>query len=408
MSIKDKMKPAFRNLSGGLFSDTNKADIGDAVAKFEARGGDNMAWADMFTPDASIPSSVQAATIAVIENGTSAHYTLPIGLPKLREAVARHVHKQTGLNLDPNRNVVITPGSDNGLLFAMMPFIEPDDEVLIFAPSYPSNFLNARLLGGKAISVPTSPEDNYQIPIDTLESYVNDHTKMVVLTHPNNPTTTVYRKENIEQLCAFIVKHDLVLVCDQAFEDHVFDGIEYISPCTLPGMWERTVTVCSLSKGYGLSGYRIAYLYAEEHIMDVLYATTVNVCGAPSTVTTFGAIAALEDETILPTYRAILENRRNLAYAYFGDIPGVKMKKSESGILSWLDISALGTSQEVVTYLMEHANVLVNDGTLYGEGGEGYIRIVSAAFYDDKDACVRFERIRNALLQLAKEKGIIL
>lgn len=91
--------------------------------------------------------------------------------------------------------------------------------------------------------MPTYPEDNYQIRVEELEKRVNKKTKMVVLTHPNNPTTVVYRRENLEKLAEFMVANDLILVCDQAFEDHVFDGIEFVSPCTLPGMWERTVTV---------------------------------------------------------------------------------------------------------------------------------------------------------------------
>lgn len=405
-SMKDKMNHKFRHLEGGLFIDVAKADVGSATETFFMNGGDNMGWADMFLPDASLPESVKEATLKALEEGKGGHYTLPIGLGKLRETVAKHVNQTTGLNLDPNRNVVITPGSDNGLLFAMMLWLEEGDEVIVFDPSYPSNEMNVRLLGGVPVVVPTYPEENYQINFDELEKRISNKTKMVVLTHPNNPTTTVYRRENLEKLAEVIIKHDLILICDQAFEDHVFDGIEFVSPATLPNMFERTVTVCSLSKGYGLSGYRIAYIYACDEIMDVLYASCVNVCGAPNTIATYGAIAALEDKTILPMYYEKLEKRRRLFYECMKDVPGVKMNLSESGILSWMDISQLGTSQEVAQYLMKHANVLVNEGATYGKQGEGYLRIVSAAFYKDEDALVRFERIRDALIQLGKEKGI--
>ena len=404
-TIKDKMNHKFRNLEGGLFLDVSKADVGSSTEEFFLAGGDNMAWADMFYPDPSIPLSVKKATLACVEEGSVSHYTLPIGLGKLREAVAKHVEKKTGLSIDPNRNVVITPGSDSGLLFAMMPFIEEGDEVLIFDPSYPSNFLNVQLLGGIPVSIPTRFDENYQISIEELEKRVTPKTKMVVLTHPNNPTTVVYRKENLIQLTKFIVEHDLVLVCDQAFEDHIYDGIEFVAPCTLPGMWERTVTVCSLSKGYGLSGYRIGYIYTNDVIMDVLYAATVNVCGAPSTISTYGAIAALEDASILPSYTTKLEKRQHTFYEMMKDIPGVKLHKSESGILAWLDIHALGSSQEVAQYIMKHANIMVNEGTPYGKEGEGYIRIVSCTFYEEKDAILRYQRIKDALIALGIEKG---
>ncbi len=366
-----------------------------------------MAWADMFYPDPSLPESVQRASMAVVESGMSSHYTLPVGLPELRRELAIHIREKDGITLDPCRNIIVTPGSDSGLLFAMMPFLEAGDEVLVPDPSYPNNYLNCKLLGAKAIHVPTYQEDNYQIRIEELEKRVSKKTKMVVLTHPNNPTTVVYRRKNLEKLAEFIVDNDLILVCDQAFEDHVFDDIEFVSPCTLPGMWERTVTVCSLSKGYGLSGYRIGYIYADDHIMDIYYGSAVNVVGAPCTVSTYGAIAALKDKSILPYYRDILDRRRRAAYEILGNLPGVNMNMNESGILSWLDISRLGTSQEVADYIAEHAKILVNQGTPYGKQGEGYIRIVTACFREEEEAVKRYRRIAEALLQLAKEKSII-
>ncbi|MGN0975719.1 MAG: pyridoxal phosphate-dependent aminotransferase [Gemmiger sp.] len=406
MDIKTKMNAKFRDLQGGLFLNVSKADVGEGASVFQKAGGDVMAWADMFYPDPSIPKSVRQATIEAVQGGFPSHYTLPVGLYELRCALAEHIHARTGLTIDPSRNVIVTPGSDSGLLFAMMPFLNDGDEVLIPDPSYPSNYLNCKLLGAVAVPVPTYDEENYRIRMDELEKRLTSKTKMVLLTHPNNPTTVVYRRDNLEQLAEFIVRHDLVLVCDQAFEDHIFDGIEFVSPCTLPGMWERTVTVCSLSKGYGLSGYRIGYLYADDHIMDVYYGGAVNVCGAPCTVTTYGAIAALKDPDILPEYSRRLERRRTLAYDILSTTPGVKMRKSESGILSWLNISALGTSQEVADYLMEHAKIMVNQGTPYGAQGEGYIRIVTACFARDEDAALRFERIKAALTELAVKKGL--
>ena len=172
-------------------------------------------------------------------------------------------------------------------------------------------------------------------------------------------------------------------------------------------MWERTVTVCSLSKGYGLSGYRMGYIYADDHIMDTFYGAAVNIQGAPCTISTFGAIAALKDKTILPAYYERLERRRRLAYEVLSTIPGVKMNMSESGILSWLDISALGTAQEVADYLLEHAKIMVNQGTPYGTQGEGHIRIVTACFAKDEDAVARYERIKTALTELARTKGLL-
>jgi aspartate/methionine/tyrosine aminotransferase len=406
MDIRAQMTPAFRELEGGLFGSVAKADVGEGAGKLIERGVDIMAWADPFFPDPSIPEPVKRAMVDAVEEGYPSHYSMPIGRSELRRAIARKVARQTGLPIDPGRNVIVTPGSDTGLLYAMMPFIEPGSEVLVPEPSYPNNFLNPRLLGGVTVPVPLYAENNYQIRADELERRLTPQTRMVVLCQPNNPTTTVFRRESLEALADFVIAHDLVLVCDQAFEDHIFDGIELVAPATLPGMWERTLTVCSVSKGIGLSGFRIGYIYAHDAIMDVLYGGAVNVLGTAATVTSIGAVRAIEDEGLLADIFTKLDGRRRLAYDSLSGTPGVSMSSPESGILAWVDVSRLGTSAEIVDYLLEHANVLVNPGSQYGEHGEGYIRLVFACFADDERAAGAFGRIRDALTHLAREKGV--
>lgn len=407
MDIKKKMNPNFRDLQGGLFLKVAKADVGEGAGDFRKNGGDNMAWADPFFPDPSIPDCVMQAMKAALEGGFPSHYTMPIGMLELRQALAKDIRARTGLAIDPSRNVIVTPGSDSGLLYAMMIFLKEGDEVLVPDPSYPSNFLDPRLLGAVTVPVPLYEENNYQIDIREFEKRLTDRTKMVLISHPNNPTTTVFRRESMEALCRFVVEHDLILVSDQAFQDHIYDGIEFVHPATLPGMWERTVTVCSISKGLGLSGFRIGYIYAEEHIMDVLYGGAVNVLGAPCTLSSIGAIAALEDTAYLQEVYTRLERRRHLAYEILGDIPGVGMKLPESGILSWLNVSRLGTDAEVAARLREDAKIMINEGSPYGQQGRGHIRIVTACFARDEDARERLLRIRQVLQTMAAEKGLV-
>ena len=406
MNPRDLMTPPFAALSGGLFSSVQKADVGDGAGRLIERGVDIMAWADPFFPDPSLPASVEHAMTAALSEGTPSHYSMPVGRADLRQALARRLSRRMEREIDPGRNLLVTPGSDAGLLYAMMPFIGPGDEVLVPEPTYPNNLLNPELLGGTTVSVPLSPEDNYQLSIPALETRITDRSRMVLLCHPNNPTTTVYRRETLEALAEVIVRHNLILVCDQAFEDHVYDDIEFVSPATLEGMWERTVTVGSISKGYGLSGLRIGHICASDHVMDVLYGAAVNVIGAASTASSIGAAAALEDPEILPEIRRRLDARRRLMVEILGSIPGVRMQAPESGILAWLDVSALGGSAEIVDYLLAEANVLVNPGDQYGAHGEGWIRLVFAVFANDARAEAAFLRIREALSARAVQKGL--
>lgn len=408
MPVRNKLAENFKEIQGGLFSKVSKADVGTALNELIANGAALMCWADPFFPDPAIPEHVKEATIKGIMEGTSAHYTMPIGNMELKIEIAKKLEKFNKFkNINPERNIIITPGSDAGLLFAMMPFINPGDEVMVPDPSYPSNFLNPKLLGGVTVPVPLDVENNYQINIEEFEKRITPKTKMILITNPNNPTTTVLRRESLEKLAEFAIKHDLIVVSDQAFEDSVYDDIEFVSIATLPGMWERTITVCSISKGMALSGYRVAYIVADDHIMDVYYGCAVNVIGATNTASQLGAIAAMKDNKFLQEYNEIFEKRRKKVYELFNSIPGVSMKMPECSFMSWVNISKLGTSSEVYQYIIKEANVIVNEGTPYGKQGEGYLRVIHGAYKDEDKLMEALNRVKIALTKLAKEKGIV-
>ncbi len=405
--VTERMTAAFQKAEGGLFSSVEKADVGDAVEKMRERGVSLMSWADPFYPDPSMPKHVAEAMIESINSGFASHYTTPIGNGELKKEIAKKLKRVNGLEVVPERNIIITPGSDAGLFFAMVPFINSGDEVMIIDPSYPNNFQNTEILGGVPVRIPVYAENEYQFDIKDFEERLTSKTKMIVLTNPNNPTTVSYRREKLEQMAEFAVKNNLIVVVDQAFEEPVFDGIEMVTVATLPGMWERTVTVFSISKGMGLSGLRVGYIVADDVIMDKMYGTAVSVIGATNTSAQMGAIAALQDSSFMQPYFETFDRRRNIVYQYLNDIPGVSMKLSESGFLSWIDISKLGTESEVMDYLGKNALVSINSGMPYGEQGKGHIRIVHGVFASDEEMEAAILRMREALLKLSKEKGIL-
>lgn len=404
--IKSKMRKTFAKLDGGLFSTAQKADVGDVAARMEAAGVAMMSWADPFMPDPAIPQSVMDAAIEALKTGFPAHYTMPIGSPDLKKLIADRIERKYGFRLDPSRNIIINPGSDNGLLFAMMPWINPGDEVMVHDPSYASNFLNPELLGGVTVKVPTFPEDGYHIRIEEYEKRVTDKTKMVLLTNPNNPTGVSYTREELEQLAAFCVKHDLICVCDQAFEDTVFPENEMVCISQLDGMWERTVTVCSVSKGMALSGFRVGWTYASDVIMDVYFACAVNIQGATSTLAQLAVMPAFRDDSFIREYMVKYDNRRKYAYKLFNSIPGISLRMPEAGFFVWIDVSQLGDSSEITQLLVEEARVSVNDGKFYGDMGNGHLRMIDGCFWEDADSYAAMDRMAETFRKLAHKKGL--
>jgi len=391
------MTPAFAKLEGGLFSAVEKADVGGSYAVLAEKGVTLMGWADPFYPDPSIPEHVMAAAVDSLRSGFPSHYTMPIGNLELRREIANKLRRDNGIDADPERNVLVTPGSDSGLFYAMMPFVGPGDEVMVPDPSYPNNFLNPALFGGVTVSVPLREEEGYQPDVSEFRKRLTKKTKMVVLTHPNNPTTTVFRRKHLEELAAFIVENDLILVVDQAFENTIFDDIEYVNMAGLPGMWERTVTVFSISKGMGLSGFRVGYAVACDAIMDVLYGGCVSVLGATNTMAQVAAIAALRNDAFVAEYNAIHDRRRTRVFELLGEVRGVRMQRPESGFYSWVNVSSLGDSSDIASHLLNAARVAVNDGKNYGSQGAGHIRIIHGSLGDEGRAIDAIVRIRDAL-----------
>ena len=170
-TIKEKMIPAFRDANGGLFQAVEKADVGSAYQDLEKQGVALMGWADPFMPDRSLPEPVAAAWLDAVRAESAPHYTAPIGDPALKAALAKKLKQQNGLTVDPERNILITPGSDSGLYFAILPFVGQGDEVLIPSPSYPNNFLDVKIMGGVPVAVELDAADGYQLSRAQLEAH---------------------------------------------------------------------------------------------------------------------------------------------------------------------------------------------------------------------------------------------
>lgn len=399
MGVKHLMDPVYQVLKGVGF---------DGYEDFLKREDlDFFTFADPYYPDSCIPQHIKEGIYRSLESN-AAHYTLPVGLDELRRAVADRVEKVNGIKVDHNKNVIITSGSDLNYNFAMRLFMTPGEknEVMVPLPSYTHNYVSPYLMGGVSVPVPTSMEDNYDLHMEEFEKRLTPKTRMISLTNPNNPTGTVYRRETLEKLAEFCIRHDLVLFVDQCFEDSVFDGYEMFNIINVPGMWERTILSSSFSKGMGLCGFRLGYMVAHEDIMEAMQASAVQCVGAPSTMIQCAGIAALKDTAFMEDMRQDFQARAQVAYELFSDIPGVKCIKPEAGFYIWLDIGELGTSKEVCDYLLREAHVVVtsSDGDMWGPGtGEYGIRIIYGSKKDPEDCYRVLRRIRQALIDYPRK-----
>lgn len=362
-----------------------------------------MNWADPYRPNDTVPPHVKKAVIDSL-NSTAAHYTFPTGDFELCDEVAKRVYRLNGVKIDPRRELTISNGSDSAFAFVMRPFLVPgeENEVMMPVPSYAHNFSVPPLIGGKAVMVPTRQEDNYDLDMEEFEKRVTPKTKMVVFTNPNNPTGTVYKRETLEKLADFCIRHNLICVVDQCFEDSVFDGHEYVSMMSLPGMFERTITIGSISKGMGLCGFRVAYIVASAEITDVLHQTAVLFIGATNTMAQAGVTAGLRDTRFMEDMRQEWMIRAKVLGEILDATPHISYVKPEAGFFFWVDVSFYGTDEEVMRYLVQEANVLVSTGA--GFTDPTHIRIIYGTL-QDRDECIRaVTLIKEALERHPKNK----
>jgi len=224
------------------------------------------------------------------------------------------------------------------------------------------------------------------------------------MTNPNNPTGRSYTRQELLELAAFVEKHDLAVVVDQAFEECVFSGHEMVTFAALPGMWERTSTVFTTSKGMGLCGFRVAYIVSCARSSKAYQRALVAVGGAPNTLAQYGALAAFRNRSFVEQYAKIYETRTRRSWEMLQKVPGIRCHMPDAGYYLWVDVSQLGTAAELTDYLARQAKVIVTGGSGFGSQGENFLRIITVALDDDARYFSAMERLCHAL-ELFGRKG---
>lgn len=362
--------------------------------------------ADPFAPDACLPPHVIEATKKALDDGKT-HYSLANGYaePELRRTLVDKLRTFNGLDVDPERELMVIPGSAFGLYLAIRLCVRPGqgDEVLNIDPGFAENFNDVFQIGGVSVSVPVLPDKGFQLDLEELRKRITPRSRCIVLTNPNNPTGTVYSYQTLLGVAALAVENDLIVVVDQAFERQVYD-VEYTTFASLPGMRDRTITVFGTSKDLGLTGFRVGYLVASEEIVDILKIATFNMHGPTNTFAQYGVAAAYNDASYTDEWLEMYRRRRFAGHTALNDIPGVSCPLPDGGFYLWADISELGSSEDVRDFLLQDAGVGVAPGTWFGSRGEGYLRIMYGAVKDELAYNDAISRIARSLRKLANDR----
>lgn len=219
-------------------------------------------------PDDPGPLDVrERAARAVVEGWNQ--YPPMLGLAELRQAIAAHYRHWQGLDLDPEREVMVTSGATEALAGALLALIEPGDEVVLFAPMYDAYLPLVRRAGGVPRIVTLEPP-RFALDEAALAAAFSDRTKAVLFNDPLNPTATVFSREDRALLARFCVAHDAIAICDEVWEHIVFDGLRHESLITENGMRARTVKIGSAGKIFNLTGWKVGFVCAAPELLGAL------------------------------------------------------------------------------------------------------------------------------------------
>ena len=317
------------------------------------------------------PDFVKAAMIRALEENKT-RYSPSSGIPELRAAIADKLHAKNQIPAQPS-DVIVMNGGMQGLFGAFQSVVNPGDDVLVFSPYWtPIKDLIAHCQG-HAVLVPTT-EARANGFEKTLARYANDRTRAIYYNTPQNPTGVVFSREEAKAVSQFAQERDLIVIADEAYEDLVYDG-EHCSIASIDGMFERTITVFTLSKSYAMTGWRLGYTVAPEPWMTGLRKTTLYSSNGVSTPTQWAALAAFTTESdMLETNRVAYGKRRDLLLAGLNEL-GLHCEKPAGAFYAFPDVTRVSKdSREAAEILLDRAQVATVPGVVFGEHGEGHLR----------------------------------
>ncbi|WP_435079526.1 pyridoxal phosphate-dependent aminotransferase [Halococcus sp. AFM35] len=340
----------------------------------KAQQYDNLADLSIGEPDFTTAAPIANTVGDAIGDGISS-YTPTIGRADLRTALAEKLATENGININPDEELLVTPGAMGALFTAMQVLFDPGDEVLVPEPYWPNYHGHLVSAGAELIPVPTTAADRFVPNSDALAAAASEDTVGVILNTPNNPTGAVIPPNQLRAIGTVLVEEDLWAVVDETYEDLLYDDAVHYSLASNESIFERCVTVHSFSKSYAMTGWRIGYVSGPESVvsaMRVLQEHTISCVPEPAQI---AAMAALDNRTVVNDIHDVFTDRRELILERLEAISGVKPGRPRGAFYVFADISDISSdSRAFVETLLDEAQVAAIPGSVFGDTGEGHIR----------------------------------
>lgn len=292
-------------------------------------------------PDFNTPDNIKNEGINAIKNNFTA-YTPNQGIMELRNGICEKLKNDNGLIYEPEQ-IIVSSGAKQSLFNAMMALCESGDEVIIPAPYWVTYTEVVKMADGIPVIVPTTYEAGYKMTASQLKGAITSKTKILMINSPNNPTGTVYTKEELAEIARICIDNNIYVISDEIYEKLIYDGEKHVSIASLnDDIKKLTVTVNGVSKAYAMTGWRIGYAAADKQIIEAMDAFQSHASSAPSSISqkaSYEAMTGSQDD--VEKMRLEFDKRRKYMVETLNEIPGISCQMPKGAFYAFPDVSGL-------------------------------------------------------------------
>lgn len=331
-------------------------------------------------PSFDTPEVVKKAAIKALNKGRVAKYSLTPGIPELRETIEQKL-AEDHMFYDFEKEIIATAGSIEAITAAFITLIDgKKDEVILFSPSYTSYAEAVKVAGGKPVFVNLIENEGWKIDFKNLEKKINSRTAAILVCNPNNPTGTIFPREDLYKIAEFAYKKNFFVITDEVYKDFLYDDYKnkrLFSLAQIPEIRKNVIRIFSLSKAYAMTGWRIGFLHSDEEIVKEILKVHDSLVTCAPVISQYAAMAALDfaDEEVTK-FREEFDWRRDLICMHLDGLSDLfSYQKPNSSYFVFPKLLPKRDSWQMALDLLEKAHVAVVPGIAFGPSGEGHVRM---------------------------------
>jgi aspartate/methionine/tyrosine aminotransferase len=330
-------------------------------------------------PDFDTPEFIREAAKQALDEGYT-RYPPAKGFPDLREAIAKKLHRENRIIADPASEIFVGVGAMQVIFNTILHLIEPGDEVIVIDPGY-DYYSQIGLFGGVAVRVPAREQNLFKVDPADLKAAISHKTKLIILNSPSNPTGAVLEESQLREIASLARERNIFVLSDEPYEHILFEGRTHLSIASLEGMRPLTISAFTLSKSYAMTGWRVGYVAAPAFIIDEMEKLMEHMVSGVTAVAQRAALAAITGpQDCIQTMLGEYAKRRAVVHQGLNEMDGVSCIPPEATFYAFPNISKVGLSSwDLAKYLVQEHKVALIPGSVFGENGEGYLRLSFAA-----------------------------